>query len=106
MVLRIEAEGEAMPKSNRASPIACAAATEPDPRAISTSSRCFCQKTHTLNDKGEQIAALSDPRQSELSRFPVLGEDEGGTAMELAARPAERSIRRRDSRRSTLVILF
>src|SRR5258707_10379536 len=44
MACRIEAEGEAMPKSNRASPIACAAATEPDPRAISTSSPCFSQK--------------------------------------------------------------
>src|SRR5882762_8403669 len=33
-------------------------------------------EAHALGDKGEQIAALGNPRQGELDRFPVLGEDE------------------------------
>jgi hypothetical protein len=59
-----------MPKSNRASSIACAAATEPEPHAMSTSSRCFFQKPMPLATKVHKL--LPSATQSKVNFSGVV----------------------------------
>src|ERR1700730_16368376 len=108
IVCKIAIDGVDIPKSNRPSPIACEAASDPDPRAISTSSPCLSQKPIPLATKVNRLPPSATQARVNLIAFLFWAKTRRGQAMPpaapSAAAPVPRRNRRRDNRPTMLMI--